>query len=286
VVPNLFIIGAMKSGTTSLHQYLSRHPDAFMSEPKEPGFFVEELAWSRGWGWYLNLFARAGEAQIVGESSTHYAKLPTYGGVADRIRRFNPHARFVYVMRDPLDRIVSHYWHNVRNLHLEAERRPFARAILEDPAYLAYSDYAMQIEPYLQLFGRERLFVLTFESLMAEPQVVVGHLCGWLGIADAIPPEVFSARWNGRPDVLSKARGTGLLNRLRHSRLWDLAAPLIPKRVRQVGAGMAEERVAPDAEQVREGLLRVRPRVQKRAAALTELLGRPFPEWTTLNAHD
>ena len=67
-LPNLFIIGAMKSGTTSLHHYLAEHQRIFMSELKEPGYFVEELTWSRGRDWYLSLFAEAGDAAIVGES--------------------------------------------------------------------------------------------------------------------------------------------------------------------------------------------------------------------------
>jgi hypothetical protein len=284
--PNLFIIGAMKSGTTSLHQYLARHPDAFMCEPKEPGFFVEELRGANGLDWYLSLFRDAGDARIVGESSTHYTKLPTYQGTPERIHHFNRSARLVYLMRDPLERTVSHYWHNVRTLHLEAEHRPFERAVREEPAYLAYSDYAMQLEPYLALFGRDRLFTVTFEALAADPREVVTALCRWLGLDDGVPPEAFQRRWNVRPEVFVKASGKGVLNRLRHSSWWGRVAGLVPKRARRLGRRLAVETVTPDAGEIQRVLDRLRPRMQERTQALAELLGRTFPEWTTLHGHD
>lgn len=81
-IPNLFIVGAMKSGTTTLHNYLNMHPDIFMSQkPKEPQYFVQELNWSKGEDWYLSLFEAAGDAKIIGESSTDYSKLPRYQGL-------------------------------------------------------------------------------------------------------------------------------------------------------------------------------------------------------------
>jgi hypothetical protein len=274
----------MKCGTTSLHQYLARHPDVFMSEPKEPAFFVEELNWSCGLAWYLGLFAGAGSAKVLGESSTQYTKLPTHQGVAERIHRFNPEARLVYLMRDPLERIVSHYWHNVRNLHLEAERRRFDRAVRDDPSYTAYSDYAMQLAPYLALFGRERILTLTFESLVSDPARVVAEVCAWLGLPNGVPEEAFGRRWNARPEKVVKARGFGLLNRLRHSTWWGRLAPVVPKRVRGLGSRLAEDVVVPTPDHAASTLAELRPRAQAQVEALSTLLGRSFPEWETLYA--
>ena len=112
--PNLFIIGAMKSGTSSLHAYLGTHPSVFMCEPKEPGYFVEQLNLKRGRGWYSKLFHGAEGASIRGESSTEYTKAPMYGGVPQRLAEFNPQAKIIYLMRDPIERSISHYWHMVR----------------------------------------------------------------------------------------------------------------------------------------------------------------------------
>ena len=150
IIPNLIIIGAMKSGSTSLHSYLGTHPEIFMCEPKEPWYFIEEINWSKGEDWYLDLFKSAGNAKVVGESSTDYTKIPKYMGVPEKIRNFNPATRFIYIMRDPVKRTISHYWHNVR---LHGEKRDPLKAIQEDSLYLEVSDYAMQLDPYIQIFG-------------------------------------------------------------------------------------------------------------------------------------
>ena len=86
---NLFIIGAMKSGTTSLHEYLNEHPQIAMSTEKEPGYFVEELSLDKDNSWYQSLFENTTNELYFGESSTHYAKYPTYDGVAERIKNYN-----------------------------------------------------------------------------------------------------------------------------------------------------------------------------------------------------
>ena len=83
--PNLFVIGAMKSGTTSLHAYLGSHPQIFMCPEKEPSFFAKETISSRGEDWYLKLFAAAGSKPVIGESSTAYSRIPLFPGVPERI---------------------------------------------------------------------------------------------------------------------------------------------------------------------------------------------------------
>jgi hypothetical protein len=119
IKPNLFIIGAMKSGTTYLWNLLSSHPSIFMCRPKEPSYFVEpgqlqKLSygiWRQGY-WkseeaYLKLFRSAGIATILGEASSYYLHLPFASGVPERICQFNPDARLIYLMRDPIERTIS-----------------------------------------------------------------------------------------------------------------------------------------------------------------------------------
>jgi hypothetical protein len=280
--PNVFLIGAMKSGTTSLHQYLAQHPQVFMSTPKEPGYFVEELTWSQGESWYLDLFEGAGRARVIGEGSTEYTKLPTYQGVPERIRDFNPDARFVYLMRDPLARIVSHYWHNVRVNGLNPAKRNIATAVAEDTEYIAYSDYAMQLRPWFQLFGRDRVYCVTFEALSADPESVTREVCDWLGLEGDIPPEVFKGRHNVRPGAIRQPRGLGLLSRLAHSAPWSAVSPMVPKSLRRFASSLALKEVRPSASEAAAVLDQIRPQVRERVHALTTLLGRTFPEWTTL----
>ncbi len=77
-LPDFIIIGAMKSATTTLHGLLASQPGVFMSTPKEPCFFSDDEVWARGVGWYASLFEAAPAGALLGESSTHYTKLPTY----------------------------------------------------------------------------------------------------------------------------------------------------------------------------------------------------------------
>src|SRR5271170_4673027 len=144
--PDLFLIGAMKSGTTYLRKLLNAHPKIFMCEPDEPSYFVDPQQlksiwiemWERGF-WkseehYLELFKSAGDATILGEASTNYTKRPLVTGIAEKIEAFNPRARFIYILRDPVARSLSHYWHMVR---YHAEQRPIVEAIRRDSQFLA-----------------------------------------------------------------------------------------------------------------------------------------------------
>jgi hypothetical protein len=105
-LPDFVIIGAMKSATTTLHEQLAAQAGIFMSEPKEPNFFSDEENWAKGMGWYRGLFEGAGDALLTGESSTHYTKLPDYPSALPRIRERLPDAKFIYVMRHPMQRLL------------------------------------------------------------------------------------------------------------------------------------------------------------------------------------
>src|SRR6185295_6140807 len=110
--PDFVVIGAMKCGTSTLHVQLAAQPGFFMSEPKEPNFFSDDAEFARGEGWYRGLFAGAGEGDLRGESSTHYTKLPTHPRTVERLAsELGRDLRFVYVVRHPVDRLVSHYVH-------------------------------------------------------------------------------------------------------------------------------------------------------------------------------
>lgn len=102
MLPNLVVIGGMKCGTSSLHYYLSLHPQISMSEPKELSFFAEN--WPRGRDWYEAHFPE--DLPIRGESSPNYMKHPAFPGVPERMVSLVPDAKLVYLVRDPIARIV------------------------------------------------------------------------------------------------------------------------------------------------------------------------------------
>lgn len=161
--PSFLVIGAMKAGTTSLYHYLRAHSQVYMPALKEVDFFTEELNWQRGWSWYDRQFAGATDHHVaLGEASTSYTKFPRYKDVPEKIARFLPEVKLVYVVRDPIERIRSHYQHNVTLGH---ERDPIDVAVKRDPAYLDYSRYALQIDRYLEHFPRARVLVIVSEDL-------------------------------------------------------------------------------------------------------------------------
>lgn len=246
---NLFIVGAMKSGTTSLHNYLNLHPQIFMCEPKEPGYFVEEIAWNKGEDWYLSLFKDATPQHLyLGESSTDYTKLPIHKGVASKIHTFNPAAKLIFIMRDPFQRLVSHYWHAVRHTSNGGVTENIFDSCLRDPQYLGYSDYPMQIKPYLELFGRENILFMTFEELIRDRRQQLEMVFAWLGLSDQVAWAETERAWNAKPETLVGVRGRGVLNRIAHSKAWDAIAPLVPKSLRQMASGMAVAEIDPDAQ--------------------------------------
>ena len=280
--PNLFIIGAMKSGTTSLHSYLRPHPQVFMSQLKEPGYFVEELHWNRGEAWYLNLVRDAGDAAVIGESTTDYTKYPKYGGVPERIARFNPEARFIYIMRDPVERTISHYWHAVRH-RLRLERRDLLTAVREEPHYRDVSHYAMQLERYIRIFGQERILAVTFEEMNAQPDTLVTSIFRWLGVDSNFVPPNLDERSNVTPKSIRRIRGRGLLHEFRHTALWNAVGRWVPPSVRQVGKRLAVERVDRTQQGTAEAIAYLRPIQADQTRKLAELLGREFPEWKTVH---
>ena len=191
-LPNLIVIGGLKCGTTSLHHYLNLHPEIAMSRPKELNFFVAELNWDLGADWYASHFDRA--AAVRGESSPHYTNLPRFEGVADRMRELlGADARVVYMVRDPIDRMLSHYLHNVGGGY---ETRPL-EAALSDPgsAYVARSRYAMQAEPYVRAFGAERLLVIPREDLRDAREETMRSVFEFCGADPGFRSPQFEREW-------------------------------------------------------------------------------------------
>jgi Sulfotransferase domain len=166
VLPNLIVIGAAKCGTTSLHEYLDEHPEIAMSREKELHFFVDRKNWGRGLEWYEAQFDAS--APVRGESSPGYSAHPLYEGVAVRMAATIPDAKLVYLVRDPVERIVSHYTHRTVNWPEmgtleEALADAHVREWLVTP-----SRYWLQLEQYLEHFPPEQILVVDSDELRAS----------------------------------------------------------------------------------------------------------------------
>lgn len=199
-LPTFFIIGAAKAGTTSLHYYLDLHPEIQMSAVKETHFFAGpaegrpyELGRVKTLEAYEALFDPA--IPVRGEASPSYASHPFRTGVPERIKELVPEAKFVYSVRDPVERSVSHYRHRVS---VGGERRSLQEVLGEcsDPLQLretCMSLYASQLERYLRLFPPERILVVDQAELLADREAVLRQIFSFLTVEPTFASSQFDA---------------------------------------------------------------------------------------------
>lgn len=182
--PGAYLIGAQKSATTTFAALLAQHPDVVPSQPKEPDYFTG--AFTRGPEWYAERFAD--HAGVLLDASTSYTLCPFPArtragdplvGVPHRIHAQRPDARFLYVLRDPVARAWSAYWHAVRRGH---ERRSPAAALTADSGYLAASSYAYQLERYLEVFEPTQFLLVDMDLFIERQDEVMRYCLDFLGV--------------------------------------------------------------------------------------------------------
>ena len=190
--PDLFIIGAQRSGTTSLSALLDQHPSVVLSTPKEPDFF--SVNFEQGLGWYRARFRRLDAVLIDASVSYTMANpVPTSHELPDMVPRlihqFSPGARFIYLVRDPAERCHSAYWHDVR---AGRENRSLRAAVEQSAYYNMASYYYRQITPFLQYFPLDRFLILRFEDFAKQSLKVARDCLRFAGLDDsgiALQPE-------------------------------------------------------------------------------------------------
>jgi len=287
--PNLFIVGAAKCGTTSLYHYLSQHPGVFMSHIKEPHHFsdlrpdAEVASFYRSVDDpedYLRLFEGAGACDVIGEASTSYF---TDARAAERIRQFNPDARIIIMLRDPVERAYSHYLNNVRE-GLETEdfetalRRELgspAEALVWGrlPLYLAIGRYEEGLNRFLTRFPG-RCFVMLFEEFRED---LVSSLERTVEFLD-LPHHDWSAADLAPRNVASEPRGALVGRILRSQRARDIGRALFPSRLRP-GIHRIMVRPARKAPMPETARALLREAYATSGARVAEILGRPVRGW-------
>jgi hypothetical protein len=190
--PNLVIIGAMKAGTTSLHHHLSLHPQIWMSRRKELNFFSFKTNWARGISWYESHFPH--DAPIRGEASPSYTDHPRTVDVAARMHDVIPDAKLIYMVRDPIARMVSQYIHSC---WAGEEQRSFEVAVRDERAsYLSHSKYYMQLEQYLPYYPTGRILVVGDADLRRDPFATMQAVFRFLGVDDTFRSDKFTRKLN------------------------------------------------------------------------------------------
>jgi Sulfotransferase domain len=204
--PGFLILGAAKAGTTSLHHYLSEHPRVQPPSIKEIHYF--DHSHPRGWGWYLAHFPANGDGDITGEATPYYLFHPL---VPQRVAEALPDVRLIALLRNPVDRAISHHNHELADsyedlpleeaVECEEERlRGEEDRMVADPryrsfahqhhSYLARGRYAEQLERWFEHFDRDRLLVLSAEDLFEEPRNCVEEAQRFLGLEPVLPSDL------------------------------------------------------------------------------------------------
>lgn len=176
--PHFIVIGAMKSGTSTLAAQLAAQPGLFMTTPKEPNYFSDDAIFARGKDWYAKLFTPARPGDLCGEASTHYTKRPDFPQTVARLSEAVPGVRLIYMIRNPMARLVSHYIHAWSEGEIAL---PLEDAIAHIPQLVDYGRYGWQIEPYVEAFGREAVLLTSLERQKADPEGELARIAAHIG---------------------------------------------------------------------------------------------------------
>lgn len=209
MLPNFLLIGAARCGTTSLYKILQSHEDVYLPQSKrpEPHFFLKNDEYQKGLCYYeCRYFPKSCDAIAIGEASTSYIFGPH---VPARVAQSIPTVKSIALLRNPIDRAFSGYWHTVKSgleklsfedaLEQEEKRAETANSGLATEiqpfAYAARGDYHKQIMRWCKHFPRESLELIIFDDFLEKPNVVLLRLANFLGIdpikfAVSVPPRL------------------------------------------------------------------------------------------------
>jgi hypothetical protein len=285
VLPTFFVIGAFKSGTTSLHRYLGLHPEIHVPARKEPGYFCREEDDPSRFGRitqrqdYEALFESS--KTVRGDCTPAYSQYPRWSGVPERIHELVPAARFIYLVRDPVERVLASVQHSYA---LGSETRPVRQALgdIDDPfqnRYVIPSLYATQVERYREAFPAERILVVDAADLKSYRTATLQRIFRFLGVDATFASAGFSVELNRGKERRLPSRGYA---RLRDSRL-GATWRCLPERVRvPIGRRVRRGLTSPAERPSLDDDLRLaledmfRPEVER----LRNLTGLSFASWS------
>ena len=231
--PNFLVIGAAKSGTTSLHHYLGEHPDIFISHIKEPNFFgyerqgnifqLEEIVFPvTELSGYLALFEGATQQARIGEVSPYYLTSPV---APDRIQEFDHDMRLIAILREPIDRAISGY---AMRFKRGLEVKSIDKALVVESHYVEVGMYHRWLTRYYERFPAKNLLILRFDDLIADPKTLLQHIHIFLEVDPNVTTDI-ERRYN----VGVYPRNL-LLHQLLTNKLILQMRPLVPRQLRNL----------------------------------------------------
>ncbi|HKK94652.1 MAG TPA: sulfotransferase [Longimicrobiales bacterium] len=226
----VLVIGAMKCGTTSLFQYLGDHPDVLPSRTKQLNFFSDPEVWARGMEWYRRQWPSSPTDPWHLEASPSYTYPERVRDAADRIAGLEGDVRLIYLVRNPIERIESHYFHGFHRGEFSATPS-IAEAVRRHPRLLDVTRYRRWIDVYRQRVGDERLLVLHSHELDRRPVEALAEVCHFLDIDPTFQFPDLGTRYNTQAMQASDHPAVEALGRLEWLR--GIVRRAMPLRVRE-----------------------------------------------------
>lgn len=267
----------MKCGTTSLRYYLRAHPDIFMARGGL-NFFIEEGNWHRGVEWYAAQFRAA---TIRGDTSPRYANFPLARAVPERMHAQVPDAKLLYIIRDPIERLVSHYCHAYA---AGEEDRTLAQALhdLDDRPeanpYVCRGLYFLQIEQFLRCYPRQQILVCYHEDLRDRRLPTLQRIFRFLGVDDSFVSPEFERISHRTADKRRLGRTGRLLQQSGAMRVLGPTAPRLQRALEGIitnafGRGVPRPQLLPELRDKLSAIFR--PDMRR----LGDFVGGDPPRW-------
>ena len=174
------IIGSQKCGTSTLFDILNGHPKLIGCSEKEPDFFSDSPDWKSNLDDYEALFPASSKDSLFFEGSTSYTFYPFNNlDIWESIYKYNPNMKFIYLVRRPVDRIISSYMHNYERGYTSSS---FADALIKERFYIDTTRYATQINPFINRFGKDNILIIDFDDLNRSRSNVLREISRLLNV--------------------------------------------------------------------------------------------------------
>jgi hypothetical protein len=275
-LPDVIVIGALKCGTTALHDYLGQHPEIFMSHRKELKYFSGGDGWARGEAWYRRQFRS--DKRLCGESSPQYTHYPQWPYAPERMHALVPNARLIYLVRDPIRRLMSHYLHSYAD---RRETRPLADVLasFEDNAYLLRGRYAYQLAQYYPYYPSSQIHLICQEEMAADTRGVLRGVFRFLGVDERFDSPLYDQVIHKTASKRHKSPLAAWLGKLAVRRPLNLLPPHVRRAIGRVvyppiSKPLPRQELSPDMR------ARLQAYFAPDAAQLRAMTGMAFAEWS------
>lgn len=269
-LPNLLIIGAMKSGTTSLHNYLAKHPDIFMSKQKEIHYFSDANYNTKSIDWYKNQFIT--DKKIRGTSPQGYTKHhhADAHNVLERLSKIIPDVKMIYIVRDPIERYRSHI---LEAYHCDPPKD--VRYSKKVNNFLKTSMYYMQISAFLNFFDMKQIHVLSLEDLKENRLHELNKIFDFLEVKRLNDDSLFDFESN-------IAKDKDIPHVIKYSLPYRAGHKLVPKLTKKLGLFFSKTFLKYQMEKPKlskDEIIKLKEKLKPDIDKFKELTGKRFPQW-------